>query len=233
MKYKRILLKLSGEALAGSNLGSIKPELANFVIDEIREAQRLGAKMAIVVGGGNIYRGGRCHEDGIQEETAHYMGMLAICINALALSDLFTAKGLKNKVLTAIAPVGGMDSYSIPRGKDILDEGEILILSGGTGKPFVSSDSGAALRASELGLDVVFKMTKVDGVFDSDPVENHDAKKYDKITFDEVLDKNLKVMDHQAISVCKENGIPIIVFKMEKGNIKKAVAGETIGTIIE
>lgn len=232
MKYKGILLKLSGEALAGSELGSIKPEKADFIIDEIREALKLGVRIGIVLGGGNIYRGNRSQEDGIEEETAHWMGMLAITINCFAFHDLLKKAGVPSETLSALGKIGPIPAYTIDEGRRILDEGKVLLLSGGTGKPFVSSDSGAALRASELGLDVIFKSTKVDGVYDADPIATSAAKKFDRITFDKFLDANLKVMDREAVETAKKNGISIIVFKMEKGNIKKALLGEDVGTVI-
>jgi len=232
MKYKKILLKLSGEAL-GSEAGSIKPEFADFIIAEIKEALDAGVKIAVVLGGGNIYRGNRWQEDGINEETAHWIGMLAIIINCFAFADLIKKAGVPCETFSALGTIGSMPGYDIEKGKQALEEGKVVLLSGGTGKPFVTSDSGAAIRAHELGLDAIFKATKVDGVYDSDPVTNQNAKKFDRITFDEVLKNDLKVMDRGAFEMCRDNGIPIVVFKMEKGNIKKALLGESVGTIIE
>ena len=233
MKYERILIKLSGEALAGDRQSGIDPKVVKFITDEIKEAQALGAEIAVVVGGGNIYRGSaETEKDGIREETGHYMGMLAITINCLALSDMFSSYGLKNKALSALGKIGPMDAYGVEAGEKILNNGDILLLSGGTGQPFCSSDSGAAIRAKELNLEVIFKVTKVDGVYDSDPMKNPNAKRYSSISFDEVLEKDLKAMDRGAFEICQQNGISIIVFKMEKGNIKKAILGEDIGTVI-
>ncbi|MFA7253683.1 MAG: uridine monophosphate kinase [Patescibacteria group bacterium] len=234
MKYNKILIKLSGEALQGSRQSGIDPEVAQFVASEIKEAQDLGAKVAVVVGGGNIYRGAESFEkDGIREETSHWMGMLAICINCLALSDLFKSFGVENHALSALGQVGDMGSYSVSEGKKTLDQGKVLLLSGGEGKPFRSSDSGAATRAKELDMEVIFKMTKVDGVYDSDPFVNPNAKKFSAISFDEVLERDLKVMDRGAFETCKENGISIVVFRLEKGNIRKAVMGQEIGTVVK
>lgn len=233
MKYKGILLKLSGEALAGSELGSIKQETVDFIAEEVREAHQLGVKIAVVIGGGNIYRGNRATEDGVREETAHYMGMLATCINALALSDLLQDRGLPNVTLSALGSVGKMSSYSIEAGRKVLSQGKVLILAGGIGKPFNSSDAATAVRAKELGLDIIFKATKVDGVYDSDPVINPEAKKFESLTFREALDKDLKVIDRSVFEFCRENDLTLVIFKIENGNIKKAILGEKIGTIIQ
>lgn len=232
MKYKRILIKLSGEALLGSRQSGIDPKVAQYIATEIKKITDAGAEVAVVVGGGNIYRGENYGKDGIQEETGHYIGMLAICINSLALTDLFNSFGLQTEALTAIGAAGKMKEYSVEAAKKVLADHKVLLLSGGTGKPFCSSDSGASLRAEELDMDVIFKVTKVDGVYDSDPVKNPDAKKFSTLSFDEAIEKDLKVMDKQAFLMCKEHDIPIIVFKMEEGNIEKAAMGQEIGTTI-
>jgi len=234
MKYERILIKLSGEALLGSRQSGIDPEVAHFIAQEIKEVQELGIKVAVVVGGGNIYRGGSSFEkDGIEETSAHYMGMLAITMNTFALNDLFNSFGLPTQALSALGKIGPMQNYSIEAGNKVLTEDKVLLLAGGSGRPFVTSDSGAAIRAKELELDVIFKVTKVDGVYDSDPMTNPDAKKFSTITFAEALEKNLKVMDREAFETCQKSNIPIIVFKMDAGNIKKAAEGKEIGTTVQ
>jgi uridylate kinase len=234
LKYKRILLKLSGEALMGSLSNGIDPKIADFIAEDIKEIKALGAEVAIMVGGGNIYRGAQNFErDGIKEETAHYMGILATCMNGLALPDLFNSRELETKALSALGPVCKMGGYSIPRAKKILEDNFVLVLAGATGEPFCTSDSGASLRAKELGADVIFKASKVDGAYDSDPALNPDAQKFSSLSFDETLKRDLKVMDREAFLMCKEAQIPIIVFKMEKGNIKKVAIGEKVGTIIQ
>lgn len=232
MKYKRILIKLSGEALQGSRESGIDPQVARFIADEIKEVLTQDARVAVVVGGGNFYRGVNHKQDGILEETGHWMGMLAITLNAFALTDLFNSFGLETEALSVLGAIGPMKNYTPKEGRKILDGGKILILSGGTGKPYVTSDSGAAQRAEELNLDVIFKATKVDGVYDSDPVKNPDAKKFTTLNYKEVLEKDLKVMDREAFEKCQKNNIPIIVFKMDAGNIKRAAMGEKIGTLI-
>jgi len=232
MKYKKILLKLSGEAL-GSEAGSIKPEFADFIIAEIKEALDAGVKIAVVLGGGNIYRGNRWQEDGINEETAHWIGMLAITINCFAFADLIKKAGVPCETFSALGTIGSMPGYDIEKGKQALEEGKVVLLSGGTGKPFVTSDSGAAIRAHELGLDAIFKATKVDGVYDSDPVKNPKAKKFKDLLYMDALKERLKVMDSTALSLSMENNIPTVVFSLnEPGNIKRILMGETIGTRI-
>ena len=233
MKYLKILIKLSGEALAQAD-GKIDPQKVAEIAGEIKEIQAAGTEVAIVIGGGNIYRGGETvATDGLKEETTHYMGILASCINGLALPDLFEHCGVPTIALSAVGEIGPMGAYSIETAQKILDLGKLLILAGGTGKPFCTTDSGAALRAEELNCDVIFKAThSVDGVYDSDPLKNTEAKRFDALTFDEVLEGDLKVMDRGAFELCKENNIPILVFKMDAGNIKRAAMGEKIGTII-
>jgi uridylate kinase len=233
-KYKRILLKLSGEALLGCRQNGIDPEIVSRIATEIKQIQSTGVKVAISVGGGNIYRGGGAVavRDGIAEETSHYIGMMAIDMNCLALADLFNEFGVENKALSALGSVYKMDEYTILDGKKAMDSGKILLLGGGTGKPFVTSDSGAAMRAVELGCDVILKATKVDGVYDKDPVRSIDAVKYNELTFSEAIAKNLKVMDQNAFLICQRKSIPIVVFKLDSGNILRALNGE-IGTFIK
>lgn len=217
----------------GNKTSGVDPEIVNSIGLGLREALSLGAQIAIVVGGGNIYRGLNSDKDGIVEETGHYIGMLATCINCLFLSDLLANMGIKNQVLSALGQIGKTEQYSIALGKKALDEGKVLLLAGGTGKPFCSTDTAAARRAQELNFDVILKMTKVDGVYDADPFLNKNAQKYTNLSFDEALEKGLKVMDREAFSICLDNNIPIIVAKMEYQNIKRAILGKSVGTIIQ
>lgn len=234
MKYKRILLKLSGEALLGSRTFGIDPEVVSMIAKEIKVIRSMGIEVAIAVGGGNIYRGSgaKAIEDGITEETSHYIGMMAICINCLALTDILKKFGVDNEALSALGAVYKMGDYTPELGNKILKSGKVLLLGGGTGRPFVTSDSGAAMRADELGCDLIIKATKVDGVYDKDPMEFSDAVKYKSLSFAEAIERNLKVMDQNAFSICQRKNIPIVVFKLEHGNILKALNGKT-GTRIE
>lgn len=216
----------------GSRPRGIDPSVAKSIALEINEAKDLGLSVAVMVGGGNIYRGADSGKDGIKEETGHTIGMLALCINCLALSDIFKTAGLDNIILSAYKEFSKIDSYSEEKGKKALEDDKVLLLAGGTGKPFCSTDTAAAIRAAELDADIIVKLTKVDGVYDSDPMTSRDAIKFDSLTFSEALEKNLKVMDREAFSICQESNIPIRVCKMEPGNIKRAVTGEDIGTII-
>jgi len=233
MKYKRILLKLSGEALIGDRLSGVDVKVADFLASEIKTIHDEGVGVAIVVGGGNIYRGSqKSKDDGIEEETGHYIGMLATVINCLILYDLFTARGLKVDAYSALPSIGKLKDYDQNTAIDSLQRGNILLLAGGTGKPFFSTDSGAALRAAELKMEAILKATKVDGVYDRDPVADPSAKKFTSIRYIDALGQGLRVMDKEAFEICQKSGIPTIVFKMEKGNIGKAISGELIGTII-
>jgi uridylate kinase len=193
----------------------------------------MGVNVAIVVGGGNIYRGmNNSGEEGIKQETGHFMGMLATCINCMALSDIFESVGVKNKVLSAYGEFNKISPYSEGMGLSILSEGKALLLAGGTGKPFCSTDTAAAIRAKELNVDLILKLTKVDGVYDSDPMVNKNAIKFDSLTFGDALEKNLKVMDKDAFSICQKSNVPIYVCEMKPINIKSVVLGQKVGTII-
>lgn len=232
-KYKRILLKLSGEALLGAKTSGIDFDVAHSIALAIKEITTMGTEVAVVVGGGNIFRGVNADKIGIKEETGHHIGMLATCINCMTLSDIFEKAGVENVVLSAYSEFSKLEPYTKEDGKNALDQGKVLLLAGGTGRPFCSTDTATAIRASELDCDLIIKMTKVDGVYDTDPVANPEAKKYESLTFDEALDQDLKVMDRDAFSVCQENNIPIRVCKMEAQNLAKVVAGDQIGTIIK
>lgn len=230
-KYKRVLLKLSGEALANEDGHGLDPNLVENLGKEVKSIVDDGIQVAIVIGGGNIIRG--ANQDKMDRCYADYMGMLATIINSMGLAEGFKNVGLKAKAVSSIPMERVCDTYLIRNARKSLEESEVLILGGGTSSPFFTTDSCGALRACELKCDVMLKATKVDGVYDSDPVKNHNAKRYDSISYEEVLEKNLGVMDMTAISLCMENDVPIIVFNIfEKGNIKKALCGEEVGTLV-
>jgi uridylate kinase len=232
-KYKRILLKISGEALAGSGSIAISPDSVNSISNQIKEIESLGIQIILIIGGGNIFRGQNALKDGINRIDADYMGMLATVINAMAVKARLENIGTECRVLSAITHDAFTEPYSVNRAKYHLDKGRPVILAGGTGNPFFSTDTAAALRASELNADVILKATKVDGVYSSDPVRNSKAEFYPRLSFMDVVEKGLRVMDLTAITMCKDNDIPIIVFDINKpGNIKRAAMGEKIGTII-
>jgi uridylate kinase len=232
-KYKRILLKISGEALAGSGSIAISPDSVNSISNQIKEIENLGIQIILIPGGGNIFRGQNALKDGINRIDADYMGMLATVINAMAVKARLENIGTESRVLSAITHDAFTEPYSVNRAKYHLDKGRPVILAGGTGNPFFSTDTAAALRASELNADVILKATKVDGVYSSDPVSNSKAEFYPRLSFMDVVEKGLRVMDLTAITMCKDNDIPIIVFDISKpGNIKRAAMGEKIGTII-
>jgi uridylate kinase len=231
--YKRIIIKLSGEALLGSRSRGIDPIIANSIACESKEAVKYGVGIAMMVGGGNVYRGANAERDGIKEETGHTIGMLSLCINCMALSDYFEASGVENEILSAYKEFSKLECYSPKVGQKILQEGKVLLLAGGTGRPYCSTDTAAAIRAEELNADLILKLTKVDGVYDSDPVVNSSAKRYNSLSFKEALDKDLKVMDRDAFLICQKKEIPIIVAKLEPGNLLKIIKGDKIGTIIK
>jgi uridylate kinase len=230
--YKKILLKLSGEALQGENL-SINPQVVLAISKQIQEIQSLGVQVAIVIGGGNIFRGMKAAAKGIDRSTADYMGMLATVINALALQDGLEKHGVETRVLTAIQMQSVAEPYIRRRAIRHLEKGRIIILAGGTGNPYFSTDTAAALRAVEIGAEVILKATKVDGIYDADPMEKPDAKFFPRISYIDFLKKDLKVMDSTAVTLCRDNRMPIIVLNLSKpGNIRKAVEGQGIGTLV-
>jgi uridylate kinase len=233
LKYKRVLLKLSGEALMG-NLGfGIDPGIISQISQELRQVVMLEAELAIVVGGGNIFRGMAASAKGIDRATADYMGMLATVMNALALQEGLEKLGVKTRVLSAIEIREVAEPFIRRRALRHLEKGRVVIFAAGTGNPYFTTDTAASLRAAEIGAEVILKATKVDGIYDRDPVGNPDAKKFDKLSYLEVLTRELKVMDSTAISLCKDNRIPLIVFDLARqGNIEKAIRGETIGTLV-
>jgi len=233
LTHKRILLKLSGEALQGQGEGGIDFDTVGAFCGEVKQIRELGVEVGLVVGGGNIFRGAEGLNSGLDKPTGDYMGMLATLINALALQSGLESCGVESRVLSAIAVRPVAEPYIRRRAVRHLEKGRVVIFGAGTGNPFFTTDTAAALRASEIGAEMLFKATKVDGIYDSDPVSNPDAKRYDELGYTEVLSKNLGVMDATAISLCRENQLPILVFDSTvPGNIVKALHGETIGTLV-
>jgi uridylate kinase len=231
--YRRILLKLSGEALLGRQSTGVDPDVANYIADEIKSLSDLEIEIAIVIGGGNIFRGIEAGAKGMDRTTADYMGMLATVINSLALQSALEMRGLPTRVQTAIEMREIAEPFIQRRAVRHLEKGRIVIFAGGTGNPFFSTDTAASLRAMEIRADVIMKATKVDGVYDADPVKNRSAVMFKKISYIDVLTRNLKVMDSTAITLCRDNGLPIVVFNMQKkGNIRGVVCGKKIGTYV-
>jgi uridylate kinase len=232
-KYSRILLKLSGEALGGDGGRSINPVAVHDMAEQIREVRDLGVQMVLVLGGGNIFRGLAGSEKGIERVTGDYMGMLATIINSLALQDALEKLGVATRVQTAIAMSQVAEPFIRRRAERHLEKGRVVIFGGGTGNPFFSTDTAAALRANEIGAEVILKATKVDGIYDSDPKKNPKAKRYSQITYLEALQKRLEVMDSTAFSLCMDNKMPIIVFDLFKAhNLKRVVLGDKVGTLV-
>ncbi|WP_456324925.1 UMP kinase [Desulfonauticus submarinus] len=233
MKFKRVLLKLSGEALAGDEKFGIEPHTIQEICAEIAEVAKSGIQVALVIGGGNIFRGVSASSKGMDRASADYMGMLATVINALAVQDALEKAGVHTRVMTAITMREVAEPYIRRRAIRHLEKGRIVICAAGTGNPYFTTDTAAALRAMELKADAILKATKVDGVYDKDPLKYSDAKKFDALTYIEVLQRRLKVMDSTAISMCMDNELPIIVFNLfEKGNIFKVCKGDMVGTIV-
>ena len=232
-RYRRILLKLSGEALMGEKSFGIDPAVLNTIADEVHNIHRLGVEIAVVIGGGNIFRGLRASEYGIGRVPADNMGMLATVINAIALEEALNTMGSETRVMSALDMNKVAEPYVRERAISYLDKNRIVILGAGTGNPFFSTDTAAALRAMELQAEVLLKATKVDGVFDSDPEQDPSSKPYAEITYQEVIERNLKVMDMTAISLAMGQNLPIIVFNLRKpGNIEKVILGQNVGTSI-
>lgn len=231
LKYNKILLKLSGEALQGSDGYGISSKALEAISEELAEVSGLGAEIAIVIGGGNIFRGVKGAETGIDRSTGDYMGMLATVINALALQDSLEKNGILTRVQTALEIKQVAEPYIRRRAIRHLEKGRVVIFAAGTGNPFFTTDTAATLRALEISADLILKATKVDGVYDKDPMKHKDAVRFKELTYMEVLQKELKIMDATAISLCMQGNIPIIVFNLfERGNIKKVIMGEEIGT---
>jgi len=231
--YKRILLKLSGEALLGKQSTGVDPEIANYIADEIKSLSKIGVQLGIVIGGGNIFRGIEASSKGMDRTTADYMGMLATVINSLALQSALEERGLPTRVQSSIEMREIAEPFIQRRAIRHLEKGRIVIFAGGTGNPYFSTDTAAVLRAMEIRADVIMKATKVNGVYNADPIKDQKAVMFNKIRYIDVLTKNLKVMDATAISLCRDNLLPIIIFNLQKkGNIRRAICGQKIGTYV-
>lgn len=233
LRYKRILLKLSGEILAGKSGFGIDPEKASYLANEIKSIHELGLDIGLIIGAGNIFRGMEAASRGMDRVTGDYLGMLATIMNAISMQDALEKVNCQTRTLSAIDVKQISEPYIRRRAIRHIEKGRIVIVAGGTGNPFFTTDSAAALRATELGADIVIKGTKVNGIYDKDPIVHKDAIKYNKISFDQVLKDNLRVMDLTAITLCKENNLPIQVFDIKvPGALKRLVLGEHIGTIV-
>ena len=232
-KYRRIILKVTGEVFAGPHKFGIDGKTVKAFAQEIKEVKEMGCELALVIGGGNIFRGAVASEIGMDRASADTMGMLATVINSLALQDALEKLGVSTRVLSAIEMRQVAEPYIRRRATRHLEKGRVVIFAGGTGNPYFTTDTTASLRAMEVGAEVILKATKVEGVFDADPLKHEGAHKFEELTYIEVLNRELKVMDSTAISLCMDNQLPIIVFNiMEKGNIKRVVSGEPIGTLV-
>jgi uridylate kinase len=233
LKYQRVILKVTGEILAGAQKFGIDAAMVRGFAEEIKEVHQIGCEMALVIGGGNIFRGFEASEAGMERATADTMGMLATVINSLALQDALEKIGVMTRVMSALEMRQVAEPYIRRRATRHLEKGRVVVFAGGTGNPYFTTDTAASLRAMEIGAQVILKATKVDGVYDADPFKDSGAKRYGELTYIEVLNKELKVMDSTAISLCMDNRLPIIVFNiMKKGNIKRVVCGEEIGTVV-
>ena len=232
--YRRILLKLSGEVLAGDQQFGIDPAMASRLASEIQSIHKLNVKIGLIIGAGNIFRGIEAATKGMDRVTGDYLGMLATIMNAISLQDALENVGVETRTLSAITVSQISEPYIRRRALRHLDKNRVVIVAGGTGNPYFTTDTAAALRATELKAEVLLKGTKVDGVYDKDPLTNGDAIKYDEIKYSEILNKNIRVMDLTAITLCKENSLPIQVFNINKSeNLKKIILGESIGTMIK
>ena len=233
LKYKRILLKLSGESLMGEKGFGIDHKVLNFFADEVKKVHDIGVQIGLVIGGGNIYRGLSAGEQGIDRVTGDHMGMLATLINALALQNAIENKGIQTRLLSALHMQEIAEPYIRRRAMRHLEKGRVIILGAGTGHPYFSTDTAASLRAVEIEADVIIKGTRVDGIYDSDPEKNSKAFRFDKISYLDILKKNLRIMDLTAVSLCQENNLPLVVFNMNApDNLLKLVTGEKIGTVV-
>jgi uridylate kinase len=232
-KYRRLLLKVSGEMLAGEQGYGIQPSILEGLAEEIASVAALGTQVAVVIGGGNIFRGIAASASGMERASADYMGMLATVLNALALQNALEKAGIITRVQSAIEMRQLAEGYIRRRAIRHLEKNRVVIFAGGTGNPYFSTDTAAALRAMEIGAQVIMKGTKVDGIYDADPMKHPEATKYSEIPFMDILNQNLKVMDATAISLCMDNKLPLIVFNLKvKGNFKRVAAGEPIGTLV-
>lgn len=232
--YRRVLLKLSGESLMGDQKFGIDSATCDRMALEIQELSQFGVQVGIVIGGGNLFRGARANDTGMKRTPADQIGMLATLMNGIALQQAFEKIGAECRVLSAISSDSIVESYSWKRALHYLDQGVFVVFVGGTGNPYFTTDSAAALRALEMGAEILFKATKVDGIYDKDPFKYPDAVRFDRLTYSEVLARGLEVMDPAAIALCRENKMPIAVFNLfEKGALKRAICGESVGTIVE
>lgn len=232
--YNRVMLKLSGEAFGGEGGSGLDREAIQHIAGEVRDAAAAGVELAIVVGGGNFLRGAVAADMGIERGTADYMGMLATIMNALALQSAVEAMGYPTRVLSAIETKQVAEPYIRRRAERHMEKGRVIVLAGGTGNPYFTTDTAAALRATELGCNVLLKATKVDGVYSADPVKDPDAKRYEALTFTQAINEGLRVMDATAFTLCRENKLPVVVFSLkEQGNALRAIKGEPIGTVVE
>ncbi len=233
-KYQRVLLKISGEVLAGDQGYGIDPKVIDAVAAEIKDIHDLGVEVAIVIGGGNIFRGLAASANGMERSSADYMGMLATVLNALALQNTLERKGVFTRVQSAIEMRQLAESYIRRRAIRHLEKKRVIIFAGGTGNPYFSTDTAAALRAMEIGAQVILKGTKVDGIYDADPMKHPKAKRYDELTYFQVIEKDLRVMDSTAVSLCMDHNLPLIVFNLKQtGNIKRIILGQKVGTIVQ
>lgn len=233
MKYKRVLLKLSGEALMGEQQYGIDPQRLNDYAEEIAAAHKAGAQIAIVIGGGNIFRGLQGASKGMDRIQGDYMGMLATVINSMAIQSALQSKGVRTVLLSGLYIDRIAESMSSSKAIKLLEEGYIVVIGGGTGNPFFTTDTGSTLRAVEVKADIILKGTRVDGIYTADPEKDPTAKKFETITYDEAYNRNLKIMDLTAFTMCKENNMPMLVFDMnKKGNLTKVLNGENIGTLV-
>ena len=233
MKYKRILLKISGEAMMGDQAYGVDPATVDFIAREIKEAVSMGVEMAIVIGGGNIFRGVEASVKGIERASADYMGMLATVINALALQNYLEKYNIPTRVQSAIEMKELAEPYIRRKAMRHLEKGRTVIFAAGTGNPYFTTDTAASLRAMEIDAEVIIKATKVDGIYSADPMKDPSAKKYDTLTYIDVLKRGLSIMDSTAISLCMDNSLPIVVFNLRgKGNIRKILEGKKIGTLV-
>ncbi|MEI6380860.1 MAG: UMP kinase [Cyanobacteriota bacterium ELA615] len=233
MAYQRVLLKLSGEALMGDLGYGIDPKIVDDIAEEISEVVSLGVQLSIVVGGGNIFRGVKASAGGMDRATGDYIGMIATVMNAMTLQDALERREIPTRVLTAIAMQEVAETYIRRRAIRHLEKGRVVIFGAGSGNPFFTTDTTAALRAAEIDAEIVFKATKVDGIYDCDPNKNPDARLYKSLNYAHVLNHDLRVMDGTAIALCREQNIPILVFNLSvRGNIVRAIKGETVGTIV-
>lgn len=234
LKYKRILLKLSGEALAGEDKVGISLSALKQIADDVIAVYRLNVQIGVVIGGGNIFRGVAASTLGMDRSSSDYMGMLATCINALALQDSFEKSGVPTRVQSAIEMAAIAEPYIKRRAVRHLEKNRIVIFAAGTGNPYFTTDTAAALRAMEINAEIILKATKVDGIYDKDPFQHPNASRYDNISYTDMLKHNLHAMDAAAISLCRDNKIPILMFNLKtKGNILRAIRGEKIGTIVQ